>query len=108
MTQSVSFTSIDEPIVLQMFNNPFVRCAKCHEENIRLGGLDQHEQKACGQTIASCKAADIKCPWIGSREQLSEPMISCVFEPLRSALAKLINYGKRIVKIKSEPIRSFG
>ncbi len=90
LSSSSSVKPIQEFIVLEMLNSLRVRCTQCEETNIRRGDLKQHEQKACRRAVVPCKAADIKCPWKGPREQLDAHMDHCVFEPLRPALSEMI------------------
>ncbi|CAF1321836.1 unnamed protein product [Rotaria sp. Silwood1] len=89
-SQSVPMAPIQEGIVLEMLNSLLVECTKCKDKNIRRGDLQRHEEKSCKRVFVQCKAADIKCPWKGVREELDAHMEQCVFEPLRPVLAELI------------------
>jgi hypothetical protein len=55
------------------------------------GQLDEHENKTCIQATVLCTAADLKCPWMGTREELDEHKRQCKFGPLRSALEEIFN-----------------
>ena len=53
-------------------------------------------KNACKRAVVPCKAADIKCPWKGAREQLEKHLEECVFEPLRPALEEIIMENKEL------------
>ncbi|CAF2951471.1 unnamed protein product [Rotaria sp. Silwood2] len=90
-----SVTPIQEWIVLEMLNSLLVECTRCKEINIRRGDLKQHEEESCKRAFVLCKAADIKCPWKGVREELDAHLEQCVFEPLRPVLAEIIMGNKQ-------------
>ncbi len=92
---SSTLTPIKEWIVLEMLNGLLVRCSQCGEVDIRRGDLKQHEENSCKLAVVPCKAADIKCPWTGAREQLEKHLESCVFQPLRPALLEIIMENKK-------------
>lgn len=80
---------VTERLVLDMLDSLLVRCTKCGEINILRGQLEEHENKACMQATVLCRAADLKCPWVGPREELDDHAQMCKFEPLRSALGSI-------------------
>lgn len=86
-----NLTPVTEPIVLDMLASLLVRCPDCEETNILRGQLDKHKNEACTQATVLCTAADIKCPWIGARQELGEHLDQCKYEPLRSALEEMFN-----------------
>ncbi|CAF4010818.1 unnamed protein product [Rotaria sordida] len=96
LSQSVAVTPIQEWIVLEMLNSLLVECTKCNENKIRRGDLKRHEEKSCRRAFVLCKAADIKCPWQGVREELDTHVKQCVFEPLRPVLAEIIMENKQL------------
>ena len=80
---------VTEKLVLDMLNTLLVRCTKCGEIDIKRGQLDEHEDRACMQATVLCTAADLKCPWVGPRDELDDHLEICKFEPLRSALGSV-------------------
>ena len=90
------FTDITEAIVVGILHSLLVRCTLCEQTNIRRDALDKHQQTVCPQAVISCKAADIKCPWKGRREQLDQHFAGCVFQPLRPALAEIITENREL------------
>lgn len=90
------FTDITEWIVMEMLNGLLVQCVQCGEINIRRDALQKHEQTACRRAMVRCDAADIKCAWKGTREQLNEHVAVCIFRPLRPALLDIITENKEL------------
>lgn len=90
------FVDIKEWIVVEMLNALLVQCEACDQTNIRRDALEKHEQTVCKRAPVSCKAADIKCDWRGERQQLDAHMETCIFEPLRPALAELITENQQL------------
>lgn len=82
----MQLTPVTEKLVLDMLDSLLVRCTKCGESNIMRGQLDEHENRACMQASVVCIAADLKCPWVGTRDELDDHLGQCQFQPLRSAL----------------------
>ena len=89
-------TNITDFIVTEMLNGLLVQCPQCRQTNIRRDALEKHEKTTCRHAIVVCKAADIKCPWNGIREQLEGHLINCIFEPLRPALGELFMENKQL------------
>lgn len=86
-----SYKSVTEPIVLQMLNDLLVRCPKCYKTNIKRGQLEEHKNQSCPKATVLCTAADIKCNWMGTREELDQHADGCRFQPLRSAFQSLFD-----------------
>lgn len=89
-----TLTNIADFIVIEMLNSLLVQCTQCGQTNIRRDALEKHEKTDCRRAIVTCKAADIKCPWEGIREQLDDHLINCIFEPLRPVLGELVMENK--------------
>ncbi|CAF1370396.1 unnamed protein product [Adineta ricciae] len=73
-----------------------VKCTLCETTNIRRRDFHEHIEKTCPKVHVSCSAADIKCPWKGTRDQLANHESKCTFEPLRSTLSELINENQQL------------
>ncbi|CAF2996991.1 unnamed protein product [Rotaria sp. Silwood2] len=97
-----SLTPVTEGLVLEMLDSLLVRCGKCGISNIPRGRFNEHKNKECLKASTLCEAADIKCPWIGTREDLDQHLKECKFEPLRPALEEIFNEHdqlKNLIKI---------
>lgn len=99
-------TPVTDEIVLAMLNGLPVRCTKCGLINIKRGLLEEHENTSCTQATVQCDAVDIKCTWMGARDELDEHLEECKFEPLRSALGFLFaenaQLKSRLEKLETE------
>jgi hypothetical protein len=102
-TNSVSScpTCVKQPLLIKdlsqasrplrnMLDQLRVRCTLCEQTGLQRGNFNDHINKVCPKAIVSCRAADIKCPWNGPRDELHDHVLTCVFEPLRPVLASLI------------------
>ena len=85
-----SLIPIKETLLLDFLDDLRVQCIACGKENIRRGELERHNNTECSKRILSCTAADLKCSWTGSCEQLSYHLKSCPFEPLRSIFVEIL------------------
>lgn len=94
--QDGTLTNITDFIVTEMLNSLLVQCTQCGQSNIRRDALEKHEQTACKRAVTPCKASDIKCSWNGPRDQLKEHLSTCIFEPLRPALAGIMMENKQL------------
>lgn len=79
---------VTTPIVVNQLNELLVRCNLCQEANIQRGNFDGHE-KRCPKGMVPCTAADIRCEWTGTRDQLEEHLIECSFEKFRPIINSL-------------------
>jgi hypothetical protein len=80
-----SLKPVTEKLVIDLLDSLLVRCLDCEQINIPRGQLDKHKSESCIQATVLCPAADIKCHWIGTRQELDEHLDQCNFQPLRSA-----------------------
>jgi len=74
-----------------------VRCALCEQTGLQRGNFFDHINKFCPKATVQCRAADIKCPWKGPRDELDSHISTCVFEPLRPVLASLIAENQQLM-----------
>lgn len=75
-----------------------VRCTLCEQTDLQHGNFLDHINKVCPKATVQCKAADIKCPWRGTRGELDNHMSVCIFEPLRPVLATLIAENRQLME----------
>ncbi|CAF0914547.1 unnamed protein product [Adineta ricciae] len=75
-----------------------VRCVLCEQADLQRGNFLDHIDKICPKTTTGCQAADIKCPWKGTREELPAHLPTCIFEPLRPILGYLIAENNQLKK----------
>jgi hypothetical protein len=89
-------TPVTERIVLNMLDRLLVKCTACGMTNIQRGTFDKHATKACPKATVLCTAADIKCPWAGSSDQLKQHIISCAYEQIRPILTEIIQDNRQL------------
>jgi FtsZ-binding cell division protein ZapB len=82
-------TPITDGVFIDMLDELQISCQFCHQEGLERGNFDDHINKGCLKVNVSCPSADIKCPWIGSREQLDKHLNTCIFNPLRPLITQL-------------------
>ena len=73
-----------------------VKCTACGQKNLRRGEFRTHVERVCFNANVLCSAADIKCTWQGSRNQLEQHLASCAFESLRPVLKQLITENEQL------------
>jgi DNA repair exonuclease SbcCD ATPase subunit len=81
---------VTEKLLLDLLDDLQVECTKCKERNIRRGDLEHHKNTTCTQRLVLCKAADLKCSWTGSHEQLDDHLESCSFHLLRPIFTEIL------------------
>ncbi|CAF0880506.1 unnamed protein product [Rotaria sordida] len=74
-----------------------VQCILCAQTDLQRGNFVDHINKVCPKSVVQCKAADIKCPWEGPRNELQNHITTCIFEPLRPVLASLIAESRQLI-----------
>ncbi|CAF3452612.1 unnamed protein product [Rotaria sp. Silwood1] len=80
-----------------------IKCFVCGDLKLKRIDFNDHINKACPKINVLCSAADIKCPWIGTREELEKHISTCKFAPLRSILAQMISENEQL-NIKYEQL----
>ncbi|UJR15730.1 hypothetical protein I4U23_002665 [Adineta vaga] len=81
-----------------------IKCMICGQNGLLKINLEEHMQKVCPKTMVSCRSADIKCPWIGQRDQLDEHLNNCRFEGMRSIITELIMENQQLEDRLNEQI----
>lgn len=74
----------------QMLDKILVRCLACEQENIRRVDFVDHLENHCLYHPQRCTANDLKCPWIGLRNQAKAHHSVCVYETLRPVLEDIL------------------
>ncbi|CAF1523260.1 unnamed protein product, partial [Rotaria magnacalcarata] len=64
-----------------------VKCMTCGKIDLERSDFEQHVAIACP---AACLAADIMCPWTGTRGQLDNHLTNCSYQNLRPILMSLM------------------
>ncbi|CAF1544639.1 unnamed protein product, partial [Rotaria magnacalcarata] len=64
-----------------------VKCMTCGKIDLERSDFEQHVAIACP---AACLAADIMCPWTGTRGQLDNHLTNCSYQNLRPILVSLM------------------
>jgi hypothetical protein len=89
-------TPVTERIVLNMLDRLLVKCTSCGTSNIQRGSFEKHATKICLKAVVPCTAADIKCPWKGSSDQLKQHLILCPYEQIRPILIEIIQDNRQL------------
>jgi hypothetical protein len=83
--------SITEDIVVDVLNELQVKCTGCGQTGLERGDFDIHIKTSCPMVSIPCTAEDIKCPWVGPRNQFANHFKKCAFESLRPLISSLIS-----------------
>ncbi|CAF0840624.1 unnamed protein product [Adineta ricciae] len=92
--------AIKTRLVLNMLDSLPVKCKTCGSTNIERGNFEDHV-KVCQRKSMhsySCAAADVLCPWVGSKYQLSEHLSQCPYEQLRPVLSKILAENQQLTE----------
>ncbi|CAF3200847.1 unnamed protein product [Rotaria socialis] len=76
--------------MMNILDKILVRCLACEDENIRRGDFADHLENHCLYHPQKCSASDLKCPWVGLRNQAKSHHSACVFETLRPAFEDIL------------------
>jgi hypothetical protein len=105
---SDDLTPVTTRLILNILDRLLVRCPDCQECGIQRGNLNDHLMKACPKRSIACSAAEIKCPWSGPLDQLSNHLATCTYEQMRPVLVHLIRTNQRLeeqVQTLSQQVR---
>ena len=89
-------TPVTERIVLNMLDRLLVRCTNCGAQNIQRGAYEKHVVKSCPKAAVSCTAADLKCAWMGSSDQLKQHVLVCPYEQIRPILRDITQENQQL------------
>ncbi|UJR17592.1 hypothetical protein I4U23_004488 [Adineta vaga] len=93
-----------------LLNDLEVKCRMCGQTRLKRSDFDNHVKNVCPNTGVVCLAADIKCQWVGSRQELNNHMQTCDYQRMRPVLDQLIMENEhlkiRLVDINSEQNQS--
>ncbi|CAF1489857.1 unnamed protein product [Adineta steineri] len=67
-----------------------IKCTICGQDGLLRVNAEEHIEKVCPKRIVSCQSADIKCPWMGQRDQLNEHLLTCRYEAMRSIITGIL------------------
>ena len=76
-------------IVRNMLDRLLVKCTRCGDMTIRRDQVADHRVKKCPKKSVCCLAAEVRCPWTGTQDQLESHLSSCAFHQLRDVLEEL-------------------
>ena len=79
-----NFVPVQSKIVLNQLDRIPVKCNRCGETGIRAHRA--HLSKCPKQIISCSSAADLKCPWRGTRDKAQEHAETCIYQQLRPIL----------------------
>ncbi len=89
-------TPVTERIVLNMLDRLLVKCTSCGTINIQRGAYEKHVVKLCPKATVGCSAADLKCSWIGSSDQLKQHIMVCPYEQIRPILIEIVQENRQL------------
>jgi len=89
-------TPVTERIVLNMLDRLLVKCTSCGTTNIQRGAFEKHVNKLCPKATVSCTAADLKCSWVGSSDQLKQHVLVCAYEQIRPILIEIAQENRQL------------
>ena len=87
--------SVTDNTLLDSLDKIPVKCVHC-KTDLERGKFNHHKTETCPKTNVSCQASDIKCSWIGPRDQLEEHLNTCRFNLLRPMITQLQNEDQRL------------
>jgi FtsZ-binding cell division protein ZapB len=73
-----------------------IKCVRCGKTGLERGHFHDHKTKMCPKVDVLCRSSDLKCPWIGPRDQLDKHLNSCIFNLLRPLITELQNNNQRL------------
>ncbi|CAF1147181.1 unnamed protein product [Adineta steineri] len=94
-TSTEDFRPISTRIVLNQLERLLMKCKRCNKTNIQRGNISEHEQQCPNQTV-SCPAFSIKCPWKGTRNDLTEHIQQCSYQKIRPVIDDIYEHLKNI------------
>lgn len=89
--------------LIDALNRISVKCVDCQQTGLTRGDFQNHKTKMCPRTNVSCPSSDIKCSWIGPRDQLDKHLDTCIFNLLRPLIIHFENNQEiKIVELQNE------
>jgi hypothetical protein len=74
-----------------------IKCVRCGEKALERGHFHDHKTKFCPKADVLCASSDIKCPWIGPRDQLDKHLNTCLSNSLRPLITQIQNENQRLI-----------
>ena len=87
--RKTSFETLTTRIVLSQLDRLLVRCPYCNENNIQRCDLTGHVDQRCRQVKVRCDAADLKCTWMGKRDERAQHAAVCPLLKIRPVVEDL-------------------
>ncbi|CAF3483609.1 unnamed protein product [Rotaria socialis] len=83
-------------IIFSSLYQLLVKCESCGESNIQRGFFNEHINVSCPKIKVTCSGVDLKCEWVGPRDQLASHITSCNFEYMRPIFGQFISTTKEL------------
>lgn len=83
-------------LILNILERLLVKCVQCGHSGIQRGNFSDHVGKLCPKGTTACAASDIKCPWLGPRDELEHHLATCQYEKLRPILSQLVSTNQQL------------
>jgi hypothetical protein len=69
---------------------------------------DDPNKIQCSKATVVCSAADVKCPWMGSIDQLKQHVASCSYEQIRPVLVELTTENENLKSLCNQQQTQIG
>ena len=76
--------------VSNLLDHLLVHCQLCGHTNIQRSLFAEHIKIECLKAKLMCSAIDLKCPWVGPRDERADHISHCNFELMRPVLSQYI------------------
>jgi len=99
--EKTNLAAIDDSYLIDALDELRIKCIVCNETGIKRINFDDHRNDVCPKAIVSCPAKDMRCTWVGQRDQLDNHLTRCIFtvlRPLFDQLQEQINIQQRQIK----------
>ena len=90
------------PAVSNLLDLLLVHCQLCGQTNIQRSLFAEHIKVACPKVKETCLAVDLKCPWLGPRDEQAGHVSHCRFELMRPVLSQYITMQAHFEEIQRE------
>jgi hypothetical protein len=80
---------IDDCYLIDALGELRINCKICNEKGLKRSNFNDHVNNVCPKSITTCPAKDMKCSWVGQRDELGSHLTTCIFTVLRPLFDEL-------------------
>ena len=97
-------TPVKTRLILNMLDSLSIQCQRCSRTGLQRGNFRRsfEEMSRKKTPTCSCSAADIRCLWSGSKNELSSHLEQCPYEQLRPILTELLDENRQLKQRMNE------